>query len=484
MRKSSLMSKSSTNQSNPPIKPIAIPSWILTTQCICFAILYGIWAVPETILVRHICLIMGALLGLYVMVRNRHILFTKQALPIGMLCLLFMWVFFQLIYLGTNPSLQFEEFSGIWKRTIIGFIFAVGFGLALASRNQGLAKDEKHGRNRIFWGLIYFGFMLPTLIYLLKYVLTFEAPKFGLISPDYLKLHYGSLPFYMPKTVYVAFCLPLFAISLGQIAIQLNRPKWQPLMMILYVASCAAVLFVFYAENIKNGVANSIILTIIFCMILLFKHRARIRARDALLVLFFFIVLGFFVHHHIKKNESWTTLIADMRVAVQVDQIEQWKFDGERGYPNNAQGKMVSITNYARIAWSIAGAQLLLKNPLGYGLIERSFGHLAKEQWPESRLHQSHSGWLDLALGLGLPGIGLILGPLTIVLLRCAQSSDTLASFGFWLLLSLALLWCTTEVSQKVYFDWLIFAIAWVGALSMSNKQVKAPLTDLKSINQ
>lgn len=475
------MSKSTINQSNPPIKPISIPSWILFTQCISFAILYGIWAVPETILVRHICLIMGALLGLYVMVRNRHILFTKQALPIGMLCLLFMWAFIQLIYLGTNPSLQFEEFSSIWKRTTIGFIFAIGFGLALASRTQGLAQDEEQGRNRIFWGLIYFGFMLPTLIYLLKYVLTFEAPKFGLIPPDYLKLHYGSLPFYMPKTVYVAFCLPLFAISLGQITIQLSRPKWQPLLMILYVASCAAVLFVFYAENIKNGIAYSIFLTIIFCVVLLFKYRARIRARDALLVLVFFIALGFFVHHHIKKNESWTTLIADMRVAIQVDQIEQWKFNGERGYPNNALGKIVSITNYERIAWGVVGIKLLFKNPLGYGLIERSFGHLAKEQWPESKLHQSHSGWLDLALGLGLPGIGLILGSIAIILLRFVRSSEPLAYFGFWLLLSMLLLWCTTEVSQKVYFDWLIFAIGWVGALSMGINPVGAHPSDLKS---
>jgi uncharacterized protein YneF (UPF0154 family) len=484
MQKLSLMSKFSINQSNTPIKPIAIPSWILFTQCICFAILYGIWAVPETILVRNICLIMGALLGLYVMVRNRHIFITKQVLPIGMLCLLFMWVFFQLIYLGTNPSLQFEEFSSIWKRTIIGFIFAVGFGLALASRSQGLAQDEKQGRNRIFWGLIYFGFMLPTLIYLLKYVLTFEAPKFGLISPDYLKLHYRPLPFYMPKTVYVAFCLPLFAISLGQIAIQLNRPKWQPLLMILYVVSCAAVLFIFYAENIKNGVAYSIILTIIFYVMVLFKYRARIRAKDILFALVFFIALGFFVHHHINKNKSYAALIADIQVAVQLDRFEQWKFSGKQGYPINALGKKVSATYYERIAWGVAGAQLLLKNPLGYGLIERSFGHLAKEKWPESKLHQSHSGWLDLALGLGFPGIVLILGSLTIVLLRCAQSSDSLAYFGFWLLVSLGLLWCTTEVSQKVYFDWLIFAIAWVGALSMSIKQVKVSLTNLKSTDQ
>jgi hypothetical protein len=450
-------------------------------QSILFAILFGIWAVPETILIRHVCLIVGALVGLYVIVRNHHLLLTKQAIPIGLLFLVFGWALFHLLYLGSNPRLQFEEFSGIWKRTILGFIFAVGFGLALAECGEGQDPEEGQRQRRIIRGIIYFGLLLPTLIYLVKYVLTFNTPNFGFVAPEYLKLHYMSLPFYMPKTVYVAFCLPLFAISLGQIIVEVGKQQWRPLFIFLNVASCAAVLFVFYVDNIKNGSLYAVILTAVFCAVLLFKYRARIRIRDVLLILAMVVALGFFTLSHMKKNESWSTILADMRVATQVDHYEQWKFNGERGYPNNEFGKTVSITYYERIAWGIVGAQLLLDNPLGYGLIERSFGHLAKERWPESRLHQSHSGWLDLALGLGLPGIGLILSALAIGLLRCLRSSDPTANFGFWLLLSLALLWCTTEVSQKVYFDCLIFVIAWVGAFSMGMKPAKVRAADLKS---
>jgi hypothetical protein len=84
-------------------------------------------------------------------------------------------------------------------------------------------------------------------------------------------------------------------------------------------------------------------------------------------------------------------------------------------------------------------------------------------------LHQNHSGWLDLALGLGLPGIGLILGALILALKQCTAVPSPIGNFGFWLLLSLALLWCTTEVSQKVFFDWLVFAIAWVAALALGD---------------
>jgi O-antigen ligase len=246
--------------------------------------------------------------------------------------------------------------------------------------------------------------------------------------------------------------------------------------LIINLSACAAVLFVFYAENIKNGFAYAVLLIIIFCTAILLRRRSRIRAREVIFILALVGSIGFFALDHFKKNDSWSTLFADLRVAVQVDRYEQWKFNGERGYPNNELGKQVSITNYERIAWGVVSARLLFENPLGYGLIERSFGHLAKQQWPESKLHQNHSGWLDLALGLGLPGMVLILGALAIALRRCIKSPRAIAYFGCWLLLSLLLLWCTTEVSQTDSFDWLIFAIAWIGALSMGTMSPNSPI--------
>ena len=41
------------------VAPIVIPSWLIWIQSFAFAILYGIWAVPETIVIRHVCLILA-----------------------------------------------------------------------------------------------------------------------------------------------------------------------------------------------------------------------------------------------------------------------------------------------------------------------------------------------------------------------------------------------------------------------------------------
>ena len=446
---------------------VSVPRGLIWLQCCAFAVLYAVWSLPETILIRHVCLIFGAILSLYVLFRFRSLQYTKKALPLWLLLSLFLWVACQYFFITPNPDLQIKEIASIWKRTGIGFIFAVGLGLSLSSRS--IREKQTALFDIYYWRLIYIGLLLPTLIYLLKYVLTFHASQWGFTAPDYLRLHYSSLPFYMPKTVYVAFCLPLFAIALGQITTQIERMQWRPWSALIYLLSCLAVLFVFYAENIKNGVAYASVLTIFFFANLLYKNIKRIKLKESIVLLAFTTAFGFFIAQHVHKNESWSTLYVDMKVAIQIDQYDQWKWNGERGYPNNELGKMVSITNYERVAWMVAGAQLLIENPLGYGLVERSFGHLAKIKWPESKLHQNHSGWLDLALGLGLPGIGLILGALILALKQCIAVPGPKGNFGFWLLLSLVLLWCTTEVSQKTFFDWLVFAIAWIAALALGD---------------
>jgi hypothetical protein len=179
------------------------------------------------------------------------------------------------------------------------------------------------------------------------------------------------------------------------------------------------------------------------------------------------IVLGLFlIFGHVKNNPSWGTMLADAKVAYRINEVPNWKYSGLKGYPRNELGQVVSVTNYDRIAWGITGTYLLLKNPLGYGLIERSYGHLAAKEYPDSRLHQSHSGWLDLALGIGLPGLLLIYSSLAISLRRALKYPNFWKPFIFWTTISIMLMWCTTELSQKVYFDSLIFWVCLFSGLT------------------
>ncbi len=473
----------------PSSKSMPIQAWILTIQLSLFAILYAVWALPETILIRHVCLIVGALIGIYEIYHYRYSLLkgvNGAIAPAWLIVGLFIWVSFHLLFLSNNFSLQMEEYSSIWKRTALGAIFALGLGLALASDNDDV--DAK--KFQAHWAIFYLGLLAPTLMYIVKYCLTHYGQLWGINAPDFLKLHYGSLPFYLPKTAYVCFCLPALAVALGQLKRNIDDHVWFSRSNAIYGLTIPAVFFVFYGENIKNGVVYGAFLMTVFAALLLLMDFKKHWKQKTLLAGVILITGSFFLITHVQKNESWRTLASDAKIAWDTEGFEHWKYNGAKGYPNNELGKMVSITNYERIAWGKEALILLAQHPLGYGLIERSFGHLAKRQWPDSTLHQSHSGWLDLALGIGIPGILFVLGAL---ILAMAQIRGLLGvkndqkplkiplsrwlSTCWWILLASLVMWCTTEISQKVFFDSLIFWIALSSGLVAGSFRSFATIT-------
>jgi hypothetical protein len=447
---------------------VFIPNWVVWIQTICFSVLYAIWALPETILIRHVCLIIGALLSLWIIYHNRHLFFQKRAIPIWLIVALFAWATFHLFFLSTDFAAQYEEYTSIWKRVALGAIFALGFGIGLS--NACLSNVNQ----KVIWTLIYLGLVAPTLIYIIKYFLTYKAAQWGVVVPNYLRLYSSSALFYLPKTAYVCFCLPALAVALGELARNIHRGQTLKIFNLFYILTVPAVLFVFYSENIKNGVVYGAALLILFFGLLVF-HRFRQHWFAKLNILVLVLAVGtLFVARNIQSNPSWSTLWADAKIAKDTQTYQHWKYNGEKGYPNNELGFMVSITNYERIAWGKAGIQLIQQSPLGYGLIESSFGHLAKISWPDSKLHQSHSGWIDLVLGIGIPGFLLIAGALLTLLFQLARSQNQLTLKGgsysmavWWILFSLGIMWCTTEISQKVYFDDLIFWLSFGSGCSL-----------------
>ena len=335
----------------------------------------------------------------------------------------------------------------------------MGFGLTLASLGSKKASS--------LLPFIYLGMISPALIYLVKYCLTHFGVDIGVRVPDYLKLYYDYGPLYVHKIAYVAFCTPTFAVALGLLLNNLRHHNLFSLANVVYVATIALILFVFNTFNIKNGMVYAFVLGTIFFITLITSTLKKHAFKKLLLASFVLGLMGIALTDHLHKNPSWGTLTADARVAWDTETYEHWKYGGSKGYPSNSLGQIVSITNYERIAWAKEGAGLIVTNPWGYGLVEESFRHLAKLRWPDSKLLQSHSGWIDLTLGIGLPGILLLLSSLLLTManLRALSRSKIGLFFAggriiWWILLALALIWCTTEISQKVYLDLLLFWLA------------------------
>jgi len=444
---------------------VKIPSWVILAQCIAFVILYAIWAQPETILIRHVCLILGALFGVYEIFQFRHSFLTKAALPAWLILALFVWMTFHLFFLSNDFNLQLTEYMGIWKRTAIGFIFAMGLGLALGN------KTEKY-----YWWIIFCGLLAPSLIYLAKYCITYYGVPDQITIPTWLRLFPGSAPFYIPKTSYVVFCLPLLAVSLGMIQQNIFSNQWiSTKNVILFLAICLTLL-VFYLENILNGEVYGAILIMIFSISLVSRWIISLKILKKIIILLILAIILVGATVYVSKNlytsQKVINLNADLKLVLNPDKYTQWK-KSVGALPINETGAPAHIKYYSRLSWAYNALGLIAKNPLGYGLIEQSFGHLAKIEWPDSDLTQSHSGWIDLALGIGIPGVIMVLLALGISMKFIKNNNSDWGMSGFYLLLALALLWITTEVSQRVFFDSLIFTVALVSGISLSYSSLK-----------
>ncbi len=69
----------------------------------------------------------------------------------------------------------------------------------------------------------------------------------------------------------------------------------------------------------------------------------------------------------------------------------------------------MDVSVYLRIAWLKEGLLLVRDHPFGIGFDRNAFGHGLKAKYGRGVGH-SHSGLLDMAIGLGIPGALLWLG--------------------------------------------------------------------------
>jgi uncharacterized protein YneF (UPF0154 family) len=432
------------------------------TQVICFAVLYAIWILPNTILVRNVCLILGAAIGVYQIYYFRKQIKLSQALPIILLLALFGWMTLHLIFFSNNFAMQYEEYVSVWKRSFLALLFAFGFGLAILKSSPKVRQQT--------WIIFYLGLVMPTLIYLLKCTLVWLGQAYAIEIPPYWGLYTPSTPpspYYVAKTAYMGFCAPVLAIALGQIYFRFRDGVWLSMSNLFYILTVAAIFFLFYKENIKNGMVYGFLFILIFIALIFVKNIKVSPLKSIVLVLVVTLISGFFIFKNIQENPSWKTLFSDAKIAVQTTRFPNWQCGPVLGFPNNDLGQVVSITNYERISWGVQAAKLVAQYPLGYGLIERSFRQRGNQLWPGSCLSQSHSGWLDLALGIGIPGILLIFGSLISGLVRLQSALTTPGQppqvwliMSFCVLFSFLLIWCTTEISQRVFFEELIFFLA------------------------
>lgn len=424
-----------------------------------FFLLAVIWVLPGTIGIRHYLLGIGLLSGLsYLWITRSKFIFDITCLPLILVGILFLWVGVHYFFFSLDPALEMKELKGIWLRSFGGVVMAITLGFAIKQSNNLkviflLALTFTSLINLGVYGYHSFlrGHPLQPNEFVTRYLFNkIEAAFFGSVA------------------------IGVFLAQAFRILSRKQNLKNSAILFLLYL--CCPLLAISSAiSSSKNGVAISLGLIGLFFVCVTYLSFVRDGQRlkysiSSLIFLMAFISIKNF--HQASASPGWTSLIADINIATQVEKFPNWKNPSKFGYPTNENGKIVAGNTYERMAWATAGVHLILKEPLGYGSVNNSFKGMLNHQKIEHNVPgQTHSGWVDFALGFGIPGILIIIFSQLSIIYIGLKNKTEFSLIGVWICIALLPLGVIAEISYKQYFEATLFFITFSAVMVFNLKQ-------------
>lgn len=426
--------------------------FLLACLAIITLLLLSVWPVPHTIAVRNILLGLGFLIALSVIWNKRHLFTLKKTLPTVFILFFFVWLIFHYFFLFMDQSAQLKELQSTWLRAFMGGLIAFSLAILLPINKK--------------WRVcIYLGVLVPVIIYLYSYAqvafLSKQVPNFGFAGLVSHKIVLGYV-----GILFTALALGIFSFWLK------NNQRTTVIKVLgglLLVIGIAASLASFVFVNTRNGVGAFVILVLLWALVYLYQLT---KSKRYLLPTIFLVILTplsyVAIQKHLTMNiHQWSSLLADIKVGYQIDKFDHWQ-NNTKGYPQNELGAVVNVSTYERTAWATAGLRYLSQNPMGAGLLADSFRKMGATNGIESHsLRFTHSGWIDLTLAVGIPGILLLFLSMLSSLYWAMKRHSELASVTVWLLVAIAIYWLIAELATNKHFvEMLIFMLVFLGTVN------------------
>jgi hypothetical protein len=451
-------------------KKINQPLSFYEIACICSVIgLLIIWALPGTIALRNILLVIGAISAVGVIVKTQF--FSQRTwvelLPLLLFSSLFIWALIHFFYFSLNPELSLKELKSVWIRAFLASITAIGVSIALR-KNHAMKPYFFISLFAISWiNLVAYGW------------LSYEANKF-ILPADFVVL------FVFKKIEAAFFGVIAIAIACANIVYLMAKKLDHKSIVIIsfWFLGIASAIFSSIAANTKNGVAVALGLCVLLGIALLYRAIfAKGFSKLKMLLPAFFItilLIGGWKFHTQFASQGWSTLIEDVQISAQIDQHNFWRMRSEEwgkvtseDFPKNSYGVRVAGNTYERMAYATQGALLVLQYPMGYGSINRSFVGTLNHAKVDHRLEtQTHSGWIDFGLAFGIPGLLILLLTFTSIIYNGFIRGTQFGLIGVWLILGFMPFGLIAEINYKHNFEILLFFISFAAASTvlMRNK--------------
>ena len=376
-------------------------------------ILLAVWAVKDTIALRNIVLVLGAITSiLYLVTDWRHgdlkkQLYSIHALPFIFSVLIFAWVLIHFFCFSEDPVNQLQELKSTWLRAFLASILAWGTGLAIL-------------RKPLLINFLWLGILAGVLAVYAQYIPKALAAE-AFFVPDYHGyLFDGKINGVLVGTLLIAgltgSTLDLFRLQ------QLSKHLW---VLLFWFVGVVLVMYSYvFIYDTRNGFGLAAILFAALIVGTLAWAVKRILTQGAtkelkivmLFILACAIVATLFAYQQMQRNRGWVTLIEDAQIAVQVDKYPHWQNSNDGGtVPKTDSGREVVGNNYERVAWAVVGVRLIGQHPMGIGILYKPFNRLLQIDYPGATPYATHSGWIDLGLSFGIPALllmGLVLASL------------------------------------------------------------------------
>lgn len=360
------------------------------------ALLFFVWPIPHTATLRDLLLASNLLVfGYLARVRGGpRVVLRELSAPVLMLAGLTAWMYFVAVFVSPQTGWTLDEISSQWWRALAAL--SVGALVALAAR----------GNLRLAQGA--FAVLLAALAAHIMYV-DFQAVQ-GLLAPGPLDRMAG-LTEGPDKSNYLTNVL--FSFLLAELFFRgVYKKRVLPLANTVFAAVLALAAASVFAERTRNGIVTLVLMLLLLGWFYLRERRDRLNklAIFASVVAMFVIALGGLgLVVTARQSSSLNELIDTIPIAWDTEHYKAWQEENSENWPKLPNGQAVDISLYLRIAWLKEGLLLVREHPFGIGFGRNAFGHGLKAKYGKGSGH-SHSGLLDMAIGLGIPGALLWLG--------------------------------------------------------------------------
>ncbi len=393
---------------------------------LCAGLLF-VWPLPGTIALRYLLLLLAGI-AVFAASCNRRVDLRRQLPLVAVLVALSLWFLIQALAISAETPWALGELRGQWLPAIaacaIGMLLAAGVDsqdrpAALAVLAASLLLLVVLGIGQSLWHFVRF-----------HQLLRMEVP-----------LTRGHLEMSVVINTLLSILLSdvLCRIVVGRRLLPIGLP-W-----LVFALVCALVES--YLANARNGLIGTVFIVILAAALALREPRAkRALQRRKHAVLLATAAIAAIATVTLMRDERWHFLDT-VPVAWDIRNNTAWLSEN-RPMPRLPDGSTVEASAYVRIAFIHAGLELMAGNPLGVGYGRNAFDHALVRAYPDADVGHAHSGWIDLGVGTGLPGVLLWLG-LSVVLLRTGWLGWRNGHNGF----ALVLLVMTSEYSLRMLLD-------------------------------